>query len=115
MLESHEFHGIVSERVFRVCHGIRWWSFLSEQTVRDKVRRVCRHVASVLGSSQIIYLPSGFLNPEGAIGLMYEGKGVEEMIEWLLENCGPPVQNIESIYAGELESWNADGYYIERL
>ena len=69
----------------------------------------------MLGSNQIIYLPDGFLRPEGAIDLMYEGKAVEEMIDWLLENCGPPVQNIESIYRGELESWNSDGYYIERV
>jgi hypothetical protein len=92
----------------------RWWSFLSDQTVRDKLRTVCRHTASVLGSNQILYLPSGFLKPEGAIGLIYEGKAVEE-IDWLLENCGPPVQSIESIYRGDLESWNANGYYIERL
>ena len=49
------------------------------------------------------------------IGLMYEGKALEEMNEWLLENCGPPIQDIEPIYRGELESWNANGYYIERL
>ena len=90
MLEGHEFHGFVSERVFMVYHGVRWWSFLSEQTVRDKLRCVCRHTAAVFGSKQIIYLPSGFLKPEGAIGLIYEGKGVEEMIDWLLENCGKP-------------------------
>lgn len=115
MIVGHEFHGSVSKRVFRLCHGVRWSSFLTEQTVRDKLRRVCRHIASVLGSNQVIYLPSGFLKPEGAIGLMYEGKAVEEMIEWLLENCGRPVQSIESIYRGELESWNADGYYIESV
>lgn len=84
-IEGHEFHGRVSERVFRVCHGVSWWSFLSEQTVRDKLRRVCRHTASVLGSDQIIYLPDGFLKPEGAIGLMHEGKAVEKMIDWLFE------------------------------
>ena len=115
MIEGHEFHGWVSERMFRLCHGVRWESFLTEQRVRDKLRRVCRHIASVLGSNQLIYLPDGFLKPEGAIALMYEGKAVEEMIDWLLRNCGPSVQNIESIYRGELESWNAGGYYIERL
>jgi hypothetical protein len=46
---------------------------------------------------------------------MYEGKGVEEMIDWLLENGGPPTQSIESIYRQEHESWVPDGYYIERL
>jgi len=114
-VRGHEFHGCVSERMFRLSHGVRWWSFLSEQAVRDKLRRVCRHTASVLGSNQILYLPSGFLKPEGAISLMYEGKAVEDMIDWLLENCGPPLQSIESIYRGELESWNANGYYIERV
>lgn len=114
-VEGHEFDGFVSERIFRFSHGVSWWSFLTEQTVRDKLRRVCRHTASVLGSNQILYLPSGSLKPEGAISLMYEGKAVEEMIDWLLENCGPPVQGIESTYRGELESWNANGYYIERI
>ena len=114
MIDGHEFHARVSERIFRVCHGVRWREFLTDQILRDKVRHVCKHIASVLGSNQIVYLPDGFLKPEGAIGLMYEGKAVEDMIDWLLENCGPPVQDIE-IYRGKLESWNADGYYIERL
>ena len=115
MVEGHEFHGRVSERMFKLEHGVKWWPFLSDQTVRDKLRRVCRHIALVLGANQVIYLPGGFLKPEGAISLMYEGKGVEEMIEWLLKNCGPPIQDIKSIYRGEIESWNGDGYYIERL
>ena len=115
MIEGSEFFGIVSERVFRVCHGVRWWSFLTEQTVRDKLRYVCQHMAAVFGSEKIIYLPDGFLRPEGALGLIYEGKGVTEMIDWLLENCGRPIQNIESIYRGEIESWNEDDYFIERL
>jgi len=114
-VNGHEFHGCASDRVFRVSHGVRWRSFLTDQVVRDKLRSVCRHLASVLGSNQIIYLPSGFYKPEGAISLMYEGKGVEEMIDWLLKNCGPPAQSIESIYRQEHESWVPDGYYIERL
>lgn len=113
MIEGSEFHGIVSERVFRVCHGVSWWSFLTEQTVRDRLRCVCQHTAAVLGSKQIIYLPDGFLKPEGAIGLMYEGKAIEEMIDWLIKNCGTPTQDVESIYCGVLESWNANSYYIE--
>src|SRR6185295_671623 len=57
MVEGHEFHGRVSERIFRLCHGVSWRSFLAEQTVRDKLRCVCQHIASVLGSNQVIYLP----------------------------------------------------------
>ncbi len=115
LIEGPEFFGRVSEQVLRVCHGVRWRSFLTEQTVRDKLRRVCRHTASVFGSTQIIYLPDGFYKPEGAIGLMYEGKAVEKMIDWLLENCGPPAQSIESIYREEHGSWSGDGYYIEKI
>jgi hypothetical protein len=114
-IDSHEFGGGAGERVFSVYHAVRWWSFLDEQTVRDKLRRVCRHIASVFGSDQIIYLPSAFLKPEGAISLMHEGKAVEDMIEWLLENCGPPIQDVESIYRGDLKSWDANGYYVEKL
>ena len=61
MLEGHEFH-VCQRTVFMVYHGVRWWSFLSEQTVRDKLRCVCRHTAAVFGSKQIIYLPVASLN-----------------------------------------------------
>ena len=47
MLEGHEFHGFVSERVFMVYHGVRWWSFLSEQTVRDKLVRLPAYCRSL--------------------------------------------------------------------
>ena len=111
MLEGHEFDGFVSKYVFKVCHAVRWSSFLTDQTVRRKLRQVCRHIASVLGSNQIVYLPSGFLKPEGAIGLMYKGKAVEDMIEWLLEHCGPAAPSIDSIESEEFENW----YYIEKI
>ena len=114
-IKGHEFGGSAGERVFSVSHGVRWWAFLSEQTVRDKLRLVCRHIASALGSDQIIYVPSGFLKPEGAISLMLEGKALEEIVVWLLENCGAPIQEIEPIYRGDVDNWNANGYYIERL
>ena len=110
-LESYEFSGIVSKHVFRVCHGVRWSTFLKDQTVRSKLRKVCQHLASVLGSDQIVYLPNGFLKPEGAISLMYEGKGVKDMVDWLRENCGPAAQSVDSFRDEELENW----YYIEKL
>ena len=94
-LESDEFSGIVSKHVLRVCNAVRWSSFLTDATVRRKLRQVCQHIASALDSNQILYLPSGFLKPEGAIGQMYEGKAVADMIDWLLENCGPAAQDID--------------------
>ena len=110
-LESYEFSGIVSKHVFRVCHAVRWSTFLEDHIVRGKLRQVCQHIASVLGSNQIVYLPNGFLKPEAAIGLMYEGKAVEDMINWLLENCGPAAQSVDSFDFEELENW----YYIEKI
>ena len=115
LLDSYEFSGIVSERVFRLCHALRWHSFLSDSVTREKVRDICRHLASVFGCDQVVYLPSGFLKPEGAIGLMYEGGDVEAMVNWLLENCGPPAETFESILVEKDGRWSGDGYYIERV
>jgi hypothetical protein len=114
-LESHEFSGFVSNRVLQICHGVRWWSFLTDTGVRDKLRGVCHHIASMLGTHQIIYLPDGFYKPEGALGLIYESKGVEEMIDWLYTNCGPPAQSIESINQENEQGWNGDDYYVDML
>lgn len=118
-LNGYEFNGIVSKHVFRVCHGVRWSSFLTDPTVRGKLRQVCQHIVSVLGSNQIVYLPDGFLKPEGAIGLMYEGKAIEDMIDWLLENCGPATQSIDSYDLKDLANWWCEEldtwYYIENI
>ena len=111
ILEGHEFSGFVSKHVFRVCHALKWSFFLEDQTTRSKVRQVCQHIASMLGANQVVYLPGGFLKPEGAISLMFEGKTVEDMIDWLLENCGPAAQNVDSFEFEELENW----YYIEKM
>jgi hypothetical protein len=64
----------------------------------------------VLGSDQIVYVPRGFLKPEGVRSLMYEGKTVENMVDWLYENCGQPAQSFESISPEDLENF----YYIDR-
>jgi hypothetical protein len=111
MLENYEFNGFASKHVFRVSHAVRWSTFLEDRTTRSKLRQVCQHIASVLGGNQIVYLPSGFLKPEAAIGLMYEGKTVEDMIEWLIENCGPPAQSVDSFDFEELDK----RYYIEKI
>lgn len=87
--------------------------------MRGKLRQISQPVAAAFGSDQVIYLPSGFLKPEGAIGLMYKGKAVEDMIHWLLENCGPAAQDLDffdlkDLQSGdypELENW----YYIEKI
>ena len=110
-IEGYEFDGIVSKHMLRVCHALKWSWFLEDEAVRSKVDQVCRHVASVFGANQIVYLPSGFLKPEGAIGLMYEGKFVEDMIEWLLKNCGPPAQSLDSFDLEKLETL----YFVERV
>jgi hypothetical protein len=115
MIEGNEFSGFVSDHVFRICHGVRWSSFLTDQTTRRKTRQVCRHIAAVLGSNQIVYVPDGFLKPEGVLSLMYEGKVVEDMIDWLLKNCGSAAQDIDSILSEEPGTWNENRYYIERI
>ena len=118
-LDSYEFGGIVSKHIFRLCHAVRWSSFLTDSTVRGKLRQTCRHIASVFGSNQVIYLPSGFLKPEGAIGQMYQGKAVEDMIHWLVENCGPAAQNVDFFDSKDLQNWHypelENWYYIEKI
>ena len=41
---------------------------------------------------------------------MYEGKTVENMVDWLYENCGQPAESFESISPEDLENF----YYIDR-
>ena len=110
MLEGNEFDGSASKHVFHLGHAARWSWFLEDQQVRTKLRHVSLHIASVLGSDQVVYVPSGFLMPEAVISLMYEGKTVEDMIDWLYENCGRPAQSFESIQPEDL----ANFYYIDR-
>jgi hypothetical protein len=97
MLVGNEFDGWASKHVFSLTHLAKWSWFLEDQQVRSKLRNVCSHAASALGSNQIVYVPSGFLKPEGVRSLMYEGKTAEEMIDWLYQNCGQPAQSFESI------------------
>ena len=110
MLVGNEFDGWASKHVFSLTHIAKWSWFLEDQQVRNKLRNVCSHVASALGSTQIVYVPSGFLKPEGVRSLMYEGKTVEEMIDWLYQNCGQPAQSFESIEPEDL----ANFYYIDQ-
>jgi hypothetical protein len=110
MLVGNEFGGSASRHVFNPHHLAKWSWFLEDQQVRAKLRNVSLHIASVLSSDQIVYVPCGFLKPEGVRSLMYEGKTVEDMIDWLYENCGGPAQSFESIQPEDL----ANFYYIDR-
>ncbi len=94
VLEGNEFNGWASKRFG---HLTRWSWFLEDQHIGTKLRNVSLHIVSVLGSDQIVYVPRGFLKPEGVRSLMYEGKTVENMVDWLYENCGQPAQSFESI------------------
>ena len=110
MLDGNEFGGSASKYVFSLDHAARWSQFLEDEHVRTKLRNVSLHVASVLGSDQIVYVPCGFLKPEAVRSLVYEGKTVEDMVDWLYENCGQPAQSFESIQPEDLENF----YYIDR-
>ena len=110
MLVGTEFGGEASKHVFSLTHVAKWSWFLEDQQVRSKLRNVSRHIASVLGSDKTVYVPCGFLKPEGVRSLVYEGKDVEEMIDWLYENCGQPAQSFESIQSEDITNF----YYIDR-
>jgi len=110
MLVGNEFIGFASKYVFSLGHVARWSWFLEDQQMRSKLRNVSLHIASTLGSDKLVYVPSGFLKPEGVRSLMYEGKRVEEMIDWLYQNCGEPAQSFESIQPGDL----ANFYYVDQ-
>ena len=57
----------------------------------------------MLGSDQIVYVPRGFLKSERVRNVMDQGKTVENMVDWLYENCGQPAQqSFESILPEEL-------------
>ena len=109
------FIGHVGMRSLDIYHLARWWSFLTDEAVRRKLQGACRHIAVTLGSARIAYIPDSSYKPELARGLINEGKTIDEIVEWLRANCGPPAADIGLILRQGEEGWNGSGYYVEVL
>ncbi|MGH9830355.1 MAG: hypothetical protein ACREDR_44685, partial [Blastocatellia bacterium] len=67
----------------------RWECFLEDDSVRARLRVVCRNLAETVGSKTIAYIPDSSYKPELALDLLHDGKTIDEIVEWLYVNCGP--------------------------
>ena len=106
---------VVFKRALEVTSSARWWSFLFEQDVRAGLLDGVRHLASILRSSTIIYLPDSAYPPSEASDRLHDGDGVAEVIRWLETNVGAAASSIDAIRGADEDHWDESGYVIERL
>jgi len=106
------FFGNVGRRAIELSHLARWRSFLTDESLETKLRGICRIIAEALGSHLIAYVPDNAFKPSLALDLVWEGKSIAEIIDWLNTSCGPPAATVSSIYR---EPVNYDGYFVERI
>jgi len=109
------FSLIFGTRLFEVYHWTRWPGFLTEQDVRELLRRTCFYFGRTLGASKVIYLPDSEFGVSGAHDFLWDGKTMEDVETWLQTNCGPPAAHIPDIYTEHNGIYEADGYYVEPL
>jgi hypothetical protein len=105
----------VFKRACEVTSPARWWSFLFEADVRAGLLEGIQGLAKVLRSSTIVYLPDSAYPPSLASDLVYEGRGVADVVTWLETNVGAPAPSIDGICGADEENWNESGYVVERL
>jgi hypothetical protein len=109
---------IFSEHVCMVRHYTRWLTFLLndlEFDIRTPLRNMTRELAGYFGSAFAIYAPDSGARESGIMDFMWEdeNKDIDCMRNWLLQNCGPPADSIQTIYKEFEDHIQTDGYYID--
>ncbi|HYL98051.1 MAG TPA: hypothetical protein VEZ90_03775 [Blastocatellia bacterium] len=113
LLGPEGFSGFSSHRCIRFHHFARWECFLEDNSVRARLRGVCRNIAETLKSKTIAYIPDSSYKPELALDLLLDGKTIDEIVEWLYVNCGRPADIDALIAKSDLNRQNL--YYVETL
>jgi len=115
-LEAPDFIGCVGKYSLSLCHSTRWRTFVEEDEFRRKLRGICTHIARVLGSNRIVYVPDSGSNLEsGAYWMVRESKSIVEIMELLSTHCGPPAASIEAIKDNPKYHISGAGYYVDEL
>jgi hypothetical protein len=108
------FRLYVSRHACEVVHPTRWSVFLRQPRVRSALRPVFAELARLLGSPVAIYLPDSSFGPAGADDLVAEGQSIEQVVDWLRTNWGPPASTIGAIYQEiALGGWTGEGYFVD--
>jgi hypothetical protein len=101
------------ENTVELWHMVRWYQFLTDDSISTKLRGVCEFLASVLKTELVIYLPESAYKPSTVYDLVYEGATIEQVIEWLQTNCGNPAKRLIDIYPNDTDPERGNGYFID--
>src|SRR5215472_14141607 len=110
------FLGHVGKYAIGLHHLARWLSFVEDEKIRPRLRGICIHIAKVLKSNRIVYVPDSGSNLEsGAYWMVSDSMNIGAITQWLTSHCGPPPVSIESIKSNPEYAISGAGYYIDKL
>jgi len=99
-----------------VGHPARWGLFLRDAAIHEPLRRACRAVGAILGSTRAIYLPDSAYQESAALEVVWDGGGVAAVEAWLRQRVGPPAPTLASIVRTRDDGqWASRGYSIDRF
>ena len=98
-----------------VCWGHRWWAFLTDVSIRQGLRTVCRELATTFdpGSAAAIYVPDSAYDE--SLALDKTTLRFDEICDWMCQRFGPPANRIEDIYHEQGDSITSAGYFVDRF
>ncbi|MCR2805827.1 hypothetical protein [Paenibacillus soyae] len=86
---------------------IRWRAFLLD----NDLRKICKELCSYMDTRYCIYMSDEFCASDS----IYEGRTMGQYREELMRRFGESKQNIADMYREIGDSWETEGYFIERF
>ncbi|MBB3069441.1 hypothetical protein FHS14_002431 [Paenibacillus baekrokdamisoli] len=82
---------------------------------RSHLRNVSYELTRYFNTKFAIYVPDSSKKESAIMDFLWEdeNKSIEFMKKWLLEKCGSPKDEIDSIYVDYEDSWESEGYFID--
>jgi hypothetical protein len=105
----------VGEKSLCLRTHFRWFSFLSEDVLAERVRLMVGQVIGRLGGTVVISVPDHATATSSYAALVDEKEGIDSILERMKTEVGPPCSDAAELIAANRATGYLEGYLVERI
>lgn len=115
-LEGIGFSVNIGPRVFDAIHKEKLAGFAHDLAgIQLPIRRLCRALATELGSDRAIYLPDSAYPISTVLDMVNAGHSIDDIIARLRDEFGAPATSLAAIYTAGERGHRVNGYFIDQF
>lgn len=97
---------------FEMHNHFRWWQFLEDEDVRERLLKLMRHVAGMLGGKEFMVVPDNATPTSGFAEWIMKPATFPEIVAGMRQKIGPPCSGAKEMASLFEANPDYDGYLL---